>query len=730
MESPESSRFEQYWWILKRRWLPASGIFVTVSVIMSLVASLQKPVYVAQGLLLFKRLNTTSSVTEVGKEIGILQPLVDQSNPLDTEANIMMSEPLAQKTITALNLTDNQGKPLAIKDFLHNVSVTNIRKTDLLEVSYQSQDPKEAAAVVNQLMSIYLENHLDFQRAEAVAARKFIEKQLPQAEATVSKTEAALRQFKQENQVISLDAEARSAIEVLTDLQKEIAQNQSKMADVNAQYESLQTRLGMNSKQAIALTALKQSPEVQEALQELRQVEVELALERNRFQPTHPTIAKLENKVASLKGILNQRVKQVSKAKPKSHSQLFQLGELQQDLTKELVELEAARLGLANQTKALVNAQTAYRKRLNDLPRLEQQQRELERQLDVSQSTYSLLLNKLGEIQVAENQNMGNARIIAGAQVPMIPISSAKIAYIAACFQGLLATAAIIYILETRDKSLKTIKDVKQLFKFTLLGVVPHFSKSQLLNPSQEVLDPFTPQVIVRNTPRSPISESYRMLQANLKFLSSDKALKAVTVTSSLPQEGKSTVSANLAAVIAQRGSKVLLIDADLHKPVQHRIWDLSNEVGLSNMLVNQVQLGDAIKPVSETLDVLTSGVVPPNPAVLLDSERMASLINHVASRYDFVIIDTPSLNVAADAPILGKMTDGVLLVSRPGVVDSGSAAFAKGLLEQSGQTVLGLVVNGVIPDNEPNSYYYFSQEYISDESVALNRILDVASYE
>ncbi|EGJ29859.1 MULTISPECIES: GNVR domain-containing protein [Moorena] len=113
-------------------------------------------------------------------------------------------------------------------------------------------------------------------------------------------------------------------------------------------------------------------------------------------------------------------------------------------LTKELVELEAARLGLANQTKALVNAQTAYRKRLNDLPRLEQQQRELERQLDVSQSTYSLLLNKLGEIQVAENQNMGNARIIAGAQVPMIPIYSAKIAYIAACFQGLFATAAII----------------------------------------------------------------------------------------------------------------------------------------------------------------------------------------------------------------------------------------------------------------------------------------------
>ncbi|NET67274.1 MAG: hypothetical protein F6K63_23960 [Moorea sp. SIO1G6] len=335
MESPESSRFEQYWWILKRRWLPASGIFVSVSVIMSLVASLQKPVYVAQGLLLFKRLNTTSSVTEVGKEIGILQPLVDQSNPLDTEANIMMSEPLAQKTITALNLKDNQGQPLATKDFLHNVSVTNIRKTDLLEVSYQSQDPQEAAAVVNQLMSIYLENHLDFQRAEAVAARKFIEKQLPQAEATVSKTEAALRQFKQENQVISLDAEARSAIEVLTDLQKEIAQNQSKMADVNAQYESLQKRLGMNSKQAVALTALKQSPEVQEALQELRQVEVELALERNRFQSTHPTIAKLESKVASLKGILNQRVKQVSNAKPKPASQLFKLGELQQDLTKE-----------------------------------------------------------------------------------------------------------------------------------------------------------------------------------------------------------------------------------------------------------------------------------------------------------------------------------------------------------------------------------------------------------
>jgi capsular exopolysaccharide synthesis family protein len=206
------------------------------------------------------------------------------------------------------------------------------------------------------------------------------------------------------------------------------------------------------------------------------------------------------------------------------------------------------------------------------------------------------------------------------------------------------------------------------------------------------------------------------MLQANLKFVNSDKELKVIVVTSSVPQEGKSTVSANLAVVMAHSGRRVLLVDADMRRPVQHKILDLLNEAGLSNVLVGQAELRTVIKEVRDNLYVLSAGVIPPNPMALLDSQRMASLINYFSNSYDFVIIDTPSLNVAADALILGQMADGVLLVVRPGVVDSASAASAKEFLEQSGQNVLGQVINGVVPENKLYNYYA-KENYAGEDS-------------
>lgn len=208
------------------------------------------------------------------------------------------------------------------------------------------------------------------------------------------------------------------------------------------------------------------------------------------------------------------------------------------------------------------------------------------------------------------------------------------------------------------------------------------------------------------------------MLQANLKFLSSDKALQVIVVTSSVPKEGKSTVSANLAASMAQLGHQVLLVDADMRRPSQHHIWELTNAEGLSDVIVGQAEFKAAVSQVMPKLDVLTAGVIPPNPMALLDSKRMTGLIENFAETYDFVIIDTPPLLAAADALTLGKMTDGVLLVARPGIADYPSAAVANDLLVRSGQNVLGLVANGVIVENESDSYFYYVKEYyVEDDS-------------
>jgi capsular exopolysaccharide synthesis family protein len=212
------------------------------------------------------------------------------------------------------------------------------------------------------------------------------------------------------------------------------------------------------------------------------------------------------------------------------------------------------------------------------------------------------------------------------------------------------------------------------------------------------------------------------MLQANLKFISHRKVRKIV-VTSSVTAEGKSEVSANLAAVIAQSGKRVLLVDADMRKPTQHHLWGLINSVGLSHLLVGQGVFSQAVQKVTEFLAVLTAGVIPPNPLALIDSEGMTSLVDIFAENYDYVIFDTPPLAGIADAAVLGKMADGILLVTRPGVLDAPSAAAAKSLLERSEANVLGIVANAVNAKQEPSSYFYYSNLRDRNSTTDLERV-------
>ncbi|MFN6496407.1 MAG: GumC family protein [Nostoc sp. DedQUE01] len=707
-----SANFDNYGQALKRRWLAALSVFVCVFVILQVATLFKKPYYLAEGKLKFQRINTTSSLTGLGTEIGKLEPLVDdKSNPMNTEAEVIRSNPVVKNTIARLNLKDSKNRELKPTQFLQKFTVKEIKGADILNISYKDTNPQIAAQVVNTLIDVYLEYNVSAHRNQAATARKFIEKQLPNAELVVRQAEAELAVFKERNKIISLQEEANKSLELITELQQQISEAQSKFADAEAQTQAIKKQLRMNSEQAVVMTSLSQTSGVQDILKEIQQLESQLAAKRTVFQDNHPQVIDLVYKLQSLNELLQQRVKNVVGVDSVQLNNNFQLGELQQQLSAKLVDLESNRLGLASQITTLSNLQAAYKQRLNNLPRLEQQQRQLERKVQAAQSTYSLLLQKLQESRIAENQSLGNASMISAAEVPEESISSPMFLYLSTGLLSSLAALAIIYILEKIDKSIKTTEQAKELLNFTLLGVIPAFNKSNNYLRGNEEMELYSKRLMVRDAPRSPINEAYRMLRANLKFMSADKELKVIVITSSVPREGKSTVAANLAITMAQMERKVLLVDADMRRPVQHKIWELINNEGLSNLIVGQGEISTAIKQVMDNLYVLTCGVIPPNPGSLLDSKKMATLIQTFSVYYDFVIIDAPSLNVAADAATLGQMADGVLFVVRPGVVDCVSATIAKELLEKSGQNVLGQVVNAVIPQHERYSYYYSNEE-------------------
>ncbi|MEC0247480.1 CpsD/CapB family tyrosine-protein kinase [Paenibacillus chitinolyticus] len=219
-------------------------------------------------------------------------------------------------------------------------------------------------------------------------------------------------------------------------------------------------------------------------------------------------------------------------------------------------------------------------------------------------------------------------------------------------------------------------------------------------------------RLITHANPKSNIAEAYRTLRTNIQFSSIDQEIQSVLVTSAQPEEGKSTTAANLAVAYAQENKKVLLIDADLRKPTLHKVFNVSNRSGLTHVLVNQDQFADALADTGiPNLTLLPSGPVPPNPAELLSSNRMVTLLEEVGAWYDMVIIDSPPLLAVTDSQILAAKADGVVLVLNHGKVKRDRAQKALSQLQYVKARVLGVVLNNKAYSKKESSYYYYYGE-------------------
>ncbi|MDF5713546.1 MAG: polysaccharide biosynthesis tyrosine autokinase [Rhizonema sp. NSF051] len=721
---PEEFDIQKYLLVLKRRWPIIAGVLLATCGLSSIAVFLQKPEYQASGMLLFKS-DRTSSLTKVGEKIGDLESVMREGNPLQTQAVILKSKPILKQVIDTLGLTDKKGNLLAPDSLKINVKPTV--GTDILEVSYISDKPELAASVVNQVMRFYLINNVQSNRSEVFAAGEFIEKQLPYSRRELERAAEALRQFKIRYKIIELPQEANAAIENIAKIDEEINHTRAALADVTAQEAQVRSQLNLAGEQTVEITSLSQIPGVQEVLSEMQKVQSQLATARARYTESHPSVAFLKDQEATLNSLLQQRIEQILGAKGKkqilgdqqnvSPSKL-QMGDLKKNLAAQYAQLQAQRQGFSSRIQALSNLRVTFKQKLDLLPNYEKKQGDLDRQLAVAQKNYENLVTRLQDIQVAERQTTGNAKVIEPASVPKKPILSKTTLILVggSVFVGLVLGVSSAFFVDLIDSSLKTLKEAESFFGYKILGLIPKF-ESKISTLTKLMGDSVSPRIIVATYPRTVIHEAFGMLHANLKFIS-HKKVRTIVVTSSVAGEGKSEVSANLAAVLAQGGSRVLLVDADMYQPSQHYLWGLINSVGLSNVIVGQNEFSNTVQVFTNNLSVLTAGVQPPNPHALIDSERMNSLIEIFSDSFDYIVFDTPPLVHTADAAVLGKMVDGVLLVVRPGIVDSASATTAKSLLERSEANILGIIANAVNVKKKLNSYCYGSKERVSQDFI------------
>ncbi|MEL6855269.1 MAG: polysaccharide biosynthesis tyrosine autokinase, partial [Cyanobacteria bacterium J06607_13] len=719
-ERIEEIDLQRYWLVLRRRWLPASVVFALTVLAALMASSSQKAMYEATSKLLLRE-DQTAALTGVAQELGDLESVKVTSDPLATQSEIIFSLPILGDTVRALDLRDEEGELIKPSALASDLSVKPLGETDLILISYRSGNPDLSAAVVNQIMTSYIDANVSSQRAEVMAARRFLEEELPRARQEAETLSEALKQFNENNGIIALPEEAGATVSTIASIDNQINQTQIGLVAAETQAAQIAGQLGMTSAQARSLATINQSPAVQTALADLQTARTNLATALTRYTLRHPTVRELQRQEAALIDVLRNRVAEVSGGinggtnGGSSALGLLGMSDIDQGLAQQLVQAELTRDSAYNQLATLVAARDAYQRQGEVFPRLEQAQNELRQRRNAAQASLENLQLRLQEIQLAENRNVGSARIVERAIAPESATVEGKMKYLlAGAVVGAFLGIATAFFLDLIDRTLKTVKDGEKIFGYTLLGVIPRFEMSremEMLEGMAEEDGLPSRRIVTLESVYPILSGAYQMLQANLRFISSDKKLKAVVMTSAVAGEGKSEVCANLAAAVAQTNRRVLLVDADMRSPNQHHLWNLLNSVGLSHVLVGEGSLQKALQPVSDYLTVLPAGVVPPNPMALLDSERMANLIDLFREEFDYIIFDTPSLSGSADAAVLGNLTDGLLMVMRPRHVAYDRALAAKSLLTRSGARVLGMIANGVDSKNDFGEYSYDASE-------------------
>jgi capsular exopolysaccharide synthesis family protein len=345
----------------------------------------------------------------------------------------------------------------------------------------------------------------------------------------------------------------------------------------------------------------------------------------------------------------------------------------------------------------------------------------LKREAEANKVLYDGLMTKLKEVSIQEGLKSSNIRVVDPAMVPSYPSRPAKTRNLVLAFLvGLVGGIGLAILREYLDNTVKSPDDIEHLARLPSLAVVPQFASSNgnskgraLLNGGSSNGHEKRIELVAQHLPKSQMSEAFRALRTSILLSQADHPPQVILVTSALPREGKTTAAANLAVTLAQLGDRTVLVDADLRKPGVGRVLNLSsdNNAGLSSYLAgaSSLDLVTVPHPAIPNLAAIPTGPLPPNPADLLSSHKLAEAIAELRSKFKFIVIDSPPIMAATDAVIVSVQTDGVLLVVRSGETPKGAVTRTRDLLISVKCRLLGVVLNAV-DSNAPD--YYYSYRY------------------
>ncbi len=746
-EDDESINLRQLVSIVKHRFRLIGGITVGMTLLAAAVTFNQKPLYEGSFQLLVEPVNQEDEENPLENPLSVLGQNwggLDYETQIEVLRSPKVLNPIVEQLskrypeIEYEELIKRKKSPLEIEQ---------VDETKILEVSYVDTDEQKIEYVLDKLSQAYLTYSLEEKKREVDQGIQFVRAQMPRLEAEVDAIQQKLQVFRQQNNLLDPSAQAELLARKQADFEEKYFATQTQLNETKSLYATLQGQLGIEPEQAISAGYLSESPRYQNLLNELQAVEVELAKESARFLPDNPVVQNLQDKKQQLLPLLQKEAGNVLGNKladgvnnePSLSAPSTLRSELIQQYIKAANEIEILQIRERSIQKAIAKLNNLT----EQMPVIARRYTDIQRQLTVATESLNRFLAAQEELELQGAQQALPWQVIAQPKLLKDPVSPNPPRNLALGLIGgaLLGLGAALFA-ERLDPVFHSSEELKEAVKLPILGSIP---VQKDLKPADEEAEPVQdkfslPQLqiggkvinlqnsnnqkesstIAEDSKQkwygaSPFLESFRSLNTNIKLLGSDSSIRSIVVSSSIPSEGKSTISCHLAQAAAAMGQKVLLLDADLRRPQVHRWIGVENNKGLSNILATGLDVEEAIikVPQWENLSVITAGDIPPDPTRLLSSQKMLNLMEKLKRerKYDLIIYDTPPILGFADGRILSTRTNGVVLVVRIGKTDRSLLKQNIDNIRMSNVPILGLVANQVNRSSN-GSYHYYSHYY------------------
>lgn len=574
------------------------------------------------------------------------------------------------------------------------LSARQLSDTRIIEIRFKHQDPEIAEKINNMIADTFVVSNLERKTETSNTAGDFLQKRIAELQSEIRRGEEELINYAKNHQILSLDASQNTVVDRLTGLNKQLLEVENERKSAEAAYRAVLTP-GALAAQSEATDNSAASTEAKIA--EAKQRRAQLLLE---YTPKYPEVRDLDHQI-------------------------------------EMLETQAERLRIHTQAVLKTNLETRYRQALEKEQALRQafdkqraetltqneaavNYRIIQQEIETNKSLLDGLLQRSKENDVILAGTPNNIHVVDHSSKPKIPVSPKRTQAIAlAALLSLILGIALARYLDYLDDSVRTSVDVENFLRLPALAVIPTMGSSvrRRLLParpgSKRNGDQVGPELLLNEPQSSPLAESYRQLRTSILLSSAGGAPKTLLVTSSQPNEGKTTTVVNTAMILAKTGAKVVILDGDMRRPRLHSIFNLDNDKGLSGILASNMSEAEMLSCVQQyedsSLYILPSGRIPPNPAELLGSNQIRILMSVLGKNFTHIVIDSPPVASFTDGVLLSSLADGVLLVVHGGAASRHIVRRVKLMLSDVGAKIFGVVLNNVTVSRHD---YYYNRSY------------------